>query len=221
MSLASPTTLETRTRLLEAAGEIFAEQGFHDATIRDICERAGANVAAVNYHFQSKENLYTSVLRYAYDCMARKFPPTSGLTEDATPGDRLHAFVRAYLLRVFDEGKLAWFGKLISREMAHPTAALDDLVELAIRPQSQILGSIVRDIAPGLDEERTRLCMFSVIGQCLFYFHCRPVIERLFPQFKDVKPDIEKIAAHVTTLCQAGIESVARDASREEKEASS
>ena len=59
---------KTRQRLLEAAGEIFAEQGFRQTTVRDICARAGANVAAVNYHFGDKEKLYSEVLRFAHGC---------------------------------------------------------------------------------------------------------------------------------------------------------
>ena len=51
----------TRLQLIEAAGEVFAEMGFQNATVREICRRAGANVAAVNYHFQSKEALLDAV----------------------------------------------------------------------------------------------------------------------------------------------------------------
>ena len=49
---------DTKERLMEVAGQVFAEKGFRDATVREICQRAGANLAAVNYHFGDKERLY-------------------------------------------------------------------------------------------------------------------------------------------------------------------
>src|SRR5271169_1436643 len=52
----------TRTELLEAAGHVFAEQGFHRATGKEICERAGTNTAAVNYYFGGMEGLYAAVV---------------------------------------------------------------------------------------------------------------------------------------------------------------
>jgi AcrR family transcriptional regulator len=53
-----PTPDPTREKLLEAAGQIFAEHGFQAATVREICSRAGANVAAINYYFGDKVELY-------------------------------------------------------------------------------------------------------------------------------------------------------------------
>ena len=58
MSAQRKDGLETRQRLLEPASEVFAQKGFRDATIAEICREAGANVAAVNYHFGSKGELY-------------------------------------------------------------------------------------------------------------------------------------------------------------------
>src|SRR5579871_6099374 len=55
----------TRDKLIEAAGHVFAERGYRAATIREICRRAGANVAAVNYTFGDKMGLYTEVLRHS------------------------------------------------------------------------------------------------------------------------------------------------------------
>jgi AcrR family transcriptional regulator len=49
--------VQTREALLEAAAQVFAELGFRAATVREICQRARANIASVNYHFGDKENL--------------------------------------------------------------------------------------------------------------------------------------------------------------------
>jgi AcrR family transcriptional regulator len=55
--------MKTPELLIQAAGELFAKKGFAATSVRDIAQKAGVNVAAVNYHFSSKENLYTEVFR--------------------------------------------------------------------------------------------------------------------------------------------------------------
>ena len=95
----------TRERVLEAASEVFADVGFHDATVADICERAGANVAAVSYHFGGKAELYALVWRQAFEEGLRAYPPDGGLPPDAPPEDRLRARIHALLARVFDDGR--------------------------------------------------------------------------------------------------------------------
>src|SRR5271156_5540224 len=135
MKLKSPAGLadasldETRHQLLGAAGEVFAEFGFRDATVREICRRAGANIAAINYHFGDKETLYTEVLRYSHGKALEKYPPLLGVAADAPAEKKLRAFVNSLLLRIFDTGPTAWHGKLMSREMIEPSAALDSLIE--------------------------------------------------------------------------------------------
>jgi len=173
----------TRNRLLSAAGEVFAEHGFKNATIREICKKAGANVAAINYHFGDKKKLYAEVLRFAHACASEKHPADEGLPANAAPEQRLRAFIVSSIRRVFDEGRPAWHGKLTAQEIIEPTAALNYLVQHEIRPRQQQLFAIIQDILGGKAGEATlRHASQSIIGQCIFYHHARPMIERIFPQ---------------------------------------
>ena len=58
--MSSKKSARTRERLLSAAGDVFVEKGFRDATVAEICARAGANIAAVNYYFVDPENVTTN-----------------------------------------------------------------------------------------------------------------------------------------------------------------
>jgi TetR/AcrR family transcriptional regulator, regulator of cefoperazone and chloramphenicol sensitivity len=198
---------ETRRQLLEAAGGVFAEAGFRDATVREICRRAGANIAAINYHFGDKENLYLEVLRYAHGKALAKFPPMLDLPDDAPPEKKLRAFVHSMLQRIFDKGPTSWHGKLMSREMIEPTKALDSLVEERMRPMVAQLWKIVAEILDcPVNDERVRLCSLSVISQCVFYNHCSPVVQRLFPnKLPQDAASIGQLGDHITKFSLAAM----------------
>lgn len=202
--------MATKHRLLEAAGAAFAEAGFAKTTVRDICERAGANLAAVNYHFRTKEALYAEVLTDAHRCALEQHPLTDARDESRPPEDRLRAFVRAFLARILDEGRPAWHGKLMSREMAEPTGALDRLVEESIRPQYELLSQIVRGmLGPDAAHPLVRRCVSSVVGQCLFYHFARPVIARLMPDTRLSNDEIAQLADHIAAFSIGAIRSLA------------
>ena len=194
------TNRETRSRLLEAAGEVFAEQGYRRATIRDICSRAGANIAAVNYHFGDKEKLYHAVLRHWLGEALHRFPPDGGLPSSAPPEERLAAFVRSWLFRMLGEGTPAWHGRLMAREMSEPTAAFDSIIlHETVKPMSQRLSGIVRELlGPDAPDRLVRDCALSVAGQCCFYRHAHEMITRLYSDHGNTPQEIERLAAHVT-----------------------
>jgi AcrR family transcriptional regulator len=203
---------ETEKRLLEAAGKIFAEHGYRGATIRQICEEAGTNIAAVNYHFGDKEGLYMAVLRSVPNLLAERHPSDSGVGPKAGAEERLRAYVRSLLRRVFDDGRPGWYTKIMVREMVEPTRALDTLVEEAARPVHRELATIVRELAgPEADEEAVRLSTLSIIAQCVYYHYARAVIRRLYPEQKYAPEDIERLAAHIADFSLAGLRRFSRD----------
>lgn len=200
----------TRERILEAAGEVIAEVGFRDATVRDICGRAGANLAAVNYHFRDKTGLYAEVFeraRCASDAVWLKdLEAAAGLPAD----QRLGMFIAGFVRKLLDPGRPGWHAKLVSREMIEPTGALDVMVSRSIRPQFEMLCGIVGEmLGVPPHSHPSYLCGASVIGQCLHYHHTREVTNRLYPGFYDQHGIIEIVASHITEFSLHAIRGLA------------
>src|SRR5215216_6466006 len=122
-----------RERLIDAAGEMFAELGFHQTTVREICQRAGANIAAVNYHFRDKTGLYTEVVRQSMRA-AQLDTVRAAFDQNVSPEEILRAVIKARLesLRSLDLGD--WHFRIFAHELAKPTPAMNVVVNEAIRP---------------------------------------------------------------------------------------
>jgi AcrR family transcriptional regulator len=197
----------TRVRLLEAAGEEFADKGYELARVRAICDRAGANLAAVNYHFGDKEQLYLEVLREAHRC---GMEPADGTVAEAVmllpPAEQLRIFIHHFLGRVLavnhPEG---WQNRLMIREMLAPTPFSEVLVRETIRPRFERMKSLMRLICPEADERRLNVLVFSVIGQCLHYKMARRITERLIGAEGYRELDLDYLADHITSFCLAAL----------------
>ncbi len=206
---AQHSAVGTRQRLLEVAAEVFAEHGFHNARVRDICARARANVAAVNYHFHDKMSLYEEVLRHAFMAMTRGAPARLELA-DTSAALRLRVFVMDMVSQLLSEGRTAMYAKLVAREMVDATAAVTCVIEDGIRPQMHFLMDTVRELlGTEADDQLVRRCASSVIGQCLFYHTARPAVLQL-PLEEKLDPDaVEPIASHIAAFSLAAIERLA------------
>jgi TetR/AcrR family transcriptional regulator, regulator of cefoperazone and chloramphenicol sensitivity len=202
------TISKTRDAIMDAAGKIFAEEGYSKATVREICRQAGANVAAINYHFGDKKGLYQAVLKHYQSISFQTYPPNLGIDKSQSPEEKLRAFIRSFLLRIMDmdEGKPVWFGKLLAREFTQPTWAFDILVEDTIRPSFQILMSIVAAVlGKGAKERNVLLCAMSIVGQCLYFRHSHPVIDRLFPGEVFGFKQIDELTDHIFRVSLYGL----------------
>ncbi len=147
--------LPTQDRLLSAAYAVFAEKGFRDATVAEICKQAHANIAAVNYHFGDKESLYNACWRHGFALAMEAMPLDEGVDATSSPQDRLRAFIHAFMRRVSDETEIGYFPRLMVKEMAEPTGALDSetgilvLEALERRPGEQLLASLETLVSSG------------------------------------------------------------------------
>jgi AcrR family transcriptional regulator len=202
--------LETRQRLLNAATELFSERGFNNVTVRELCQLADANVAAVNYHFRDKLGLYKEVVEMAANCMHRSKVEVIEAAEPLPPEERLRTYIRLTLHSLLDPHEESWMEKLIAREMMDPTPALDLIIEKGIKPTSQRLGSMVAELlGASLDDDRVWKCFLSVQAQCLFYKMSKPVSARMAPAGFDYTPEvIDALAHHIAEFSLAGIRAV-------------
>ena len=203
---------EARERILQAACEIFAERGFLNTTIRDICQQAQVNIAAVNYYFNSKENLYEEVCKHIFGLSAENADSRFKLGENKNPEEKLKAFIQAILLTILTKKRSNWREMIMSREMVSPTSALNIVIEDMIKPRFQQLYSIVKDLlGEGADDELVRRCCLSITGQCLYYRFARPVILKLNPKQKYDMAGIEKLSDHITQFSLNAIKQLASE----------
>ena len=196
----------TRERLLQAAALVFAEHGYHQARIRAICERAGANIAAVNYHFGDKKRLYQASLRYAFFALSGSDPTDWGIVPKASIDQQLEGFARTILTQLLSPGDAAMYPQLVARELSDPTGSLDEIVNEGIRPQVELLlGGVRQLLGPRAEEATVRRCLASILGQCIFYYFARPVMRQLSLEEDPTPENIAAIAAHIVRFSLAGI----------------
>ena len=218
--MSEATTLDvTKDRVLEAAGRIFAERGFRGATVREICQAAGVNLAAVNYHFGDKERLYIESVKRAHRARFDEVPMPQWSPGTTAP-EKLHDFVYTFLCRVLGEEETDWHCQLMMRELASPTAACEELVREYIRPHFALLQSIIAELVPPetSEVERHRIG-FSIVGQCLHYRIAQPIIRLLISREEYERSGPAELADHISrwTLAALGVApSVAREKQKQE-----
>jgi AcrR family transcriptional regulator len=194
----------TRIRLLKAAASVFAEHGYQNATVRQICERAGANIALVNYYFGDKLELYTEVLRFSLqsgpDGVRLELPPAS-----TQPAAALRLVIGTMVERAFETGEQADLRfRLMLNEFVRPSEATARVVDVVMRPVYDRLREIVGAIL-GLspNHQRTRLCVHGILGQVAHFAHATPVLVVLWPEMRMTPAQRELVTEHVTEFSLA------------------
>lgn len=169
---------DTRDRLLHAAGDEFARVGFRGASVRSICEAAGANVSAVKYHYGSKEGLYLAVWAVAAEQMVRA-EPMPRLADGDQAKDVLREFIAWFMRLVLTESRThPWAGQLLAHETVSPTpGALETFVRHCAGPirdeLSRIVNAVVGRPLPGKTHDDL---VFGVIALCVNPKHSRQIL---------------------------------------------
>jgi AcrR family transcriptional regulator len=202
--------LETRERLLRTGERLFAERGFKRVTIREVCRGARANVAAVNYHFGNKLGLYREVVQVAIDALRATTDSAKEAAEGCPAEEKLRRFVQVYVRRLLATTPDDWIHRLINREIADPTTAIDAIVDQGIRPRLDYLTEVVAELMDReLSDPRVIRSVVSLQAQSVAYLP-NPLAERLGLKPKLTPPEIDQVAHHIVEFSLAGIRAIAR-----------
>jgi len=192
-------TQEIRDRLIEAARELFARDGFDAASVRDITARAHANLGAITYHFGSKEALYHAVIERFATPLADRLAEIS--TETGPPLERLATALWVFMDHIWSRPEMP---RLMVRELASDRP-LAEPVARVIRRNMESLSRIVSD---GQRDGTIRagephLMAMSIAGQPIFLaLAARAIRQAIGTDPGD--PAIRRlIAEHVITSAQA------------------
>jgi AcrR family transcriptional regulator len=199
---------ETRQNLLVAAGKIFASKGFREATIAEICQQAGANTAAISYHFGSKEALYVESWRYAFTQSLNTYPPDGGIAAQAPVAERLRGRILSIMRRIVDPQSHDF--DIFHKEMASQTGLLAKAMQESVE---QIFTGLTLLVCELLDKEahesEVQLCAMSIRAQCfgpLLHARRRKTAQDLpTTGAEHLLEDVEQLADHVTRFSLAGI----------------
>ncbi|NID14729.1 TetR/AcrR family transcriptional regulator [Luteibacter yeojuensis] len=132
----------TRAQLLDVAGRLFAEHGYLGTSSKEICLRAGMNMAAVNYHFGSRDGLYEAVLVEAHRQLVSVEDLAAFARSDRPPGEKLRALV-AHFVKQAGLGEKSWGFKVVLREVMAPSPLVNTLVEQAVAPKAGIVSRLM------------------------------------------------------------------------------
>ena len=212
---------DTRAQLLEAAGQVFAEEGLGRATGRAICDRAGANTAAINYYFGGMEGLYAAVLEVAHSRLFTLEMVAAAVAGKPDARSRLEALLKLIVGTLLGPVSTSCVLRVLTREIVSPSPAFEALRERELLPKVRILKAIVADLM-GLAEDHpsvARGCV-SIMGPCIaLAIANRSVLRRAFPKAGFAAADTASIVRHMTEFAVAGFAAVADAEARHGREA--
>lgn len=210
-SAAAPKEDDAPARLLAAAGPVFAKHGFDRATVREICGKAGVNIASVGYYFGDKIGLYREVFRMIRGQCHDEVPesPTDAAGQVITdPRQQVYGLIYHLLSRMLARDDSGWESQLMMREMNHPTEVFAEMVEESFRPHFERMMKIIAALSPpDTSVHVLEQLALSVVGQCLYYRVGSGVVKRLIPAERLAADfTVQSLARHIAAVTIAAAE---------------
>lgn len=201
-----PDGAATRTSLLEAAGAVFAESGFDRATAKEIAHRAGANAAAVNYHFGGIEPLYADVLAEAHRRLVNYQVLARAVSVDQDPKERLRRLIGLLVSVVRSESSTSWPAKVIVRELIAPTPHFEKLRREELEPKRALVFSVISQVmgvAP--DHPLVAQVALSIMAPCFMLLIAEKRVTEVLTPLDRARVSNEALADRLANFTLGGI----------------
>ena len=193
---------DTRQRLIEAALKIFGEAGFEGASTRMLADAAGANLAAIPYHFGSKEGLYRAAAEFVVENCGREILPTVDRVKLALGGkklsradaiDLLHQLLERFSAIVVGSDFSDRFAGFVMREQLQPGAAFEILYEgLMNKVMDACRKLLAIALARPVDDTRILIRAQTLLGQILVFRTSRACVFRQLG-WREISPEQLKL----------------------------
>jgi TetR/AcrR family transcriptional regulator, regulator of cefoperazone and chloramphenicol sensitivity len=204
---------DTRQSLLESACEVFAEKGFQDANVAEICKKADANIASINYHFGGKKKLYLEVLNRCAEVAEGEYPLRWAEREVPEPEERLARFIRGQFLRSYCDGPAGCLDRILVHEVTNPSFAHITLFRDILRERREYLRGLLRELLPpGISEPHLRVCLHNVISLFAFQKFTRARREHREKAEGPSLPAPEEMSRFATVFALGGVRALAKQA---------
>jgi AcrR family transcriptional regulator len=197
-----------RERLLDTAEALFLEKGYENVSVRELTGAANTNVAAINYYFQSKENLYRESVRRRLSSVANDL--ISDMKKEIYGEETLDLrkiikiYVTEYMSHVLTVKEAGRFIEAISRDMSEGGIITDILIEELVAPVHMILKEAISRVRPDIPEEKVSLYIISIGGQMFHFIRAREIIKRMMRQDYS-KEFINRIIEHIVDFSFNGM----------------
>ncbi len=204
----------TRERILDDAERLFAEKGFAAVSIREITSAAKSNLAAVNYYFGNKHNLYLTIFRERWIKRAKRVRQcfTQALADhpESEISDVITAMANSFLEGPLSEEERRNHIQLFQRELMDPGEALNMVVGEVIGPYiRELTGLIRKNTGKTVSNERMKLTVLSILGIILYFSFSRPVVSQVMGREYDESFKSDLIS-HITAFALNGINPLVR-----------
>jgi AcrR family transcriptional regulator len=203
----SARSVRTRSRLIEVAGQLFAEFGFDGATGQDICRRADVHTAAIVYHFDGMVGLYRAVLEEARQRMVTTEAIATAVKAESDPRRQLEAFLGLIVQAVTSPVSQTWAGRLFAREFVTPSTVYGRAHDRALAARAKLLKSIVSALTgcPPNDPLVASGCISTMAPCALLLLVNRRKLQRILPELKLSAESAPQITRYLVDFALAGL----------------